>query len=65
MWECEQLVIMSREYCNWLIKAKDLNCLAPWHSKDYNAIKATSQQVNTGFASLRAAAKNKKQKPLM
>lgn len=59
MWESEQLVSMSREYCNWLAKGTDVNCLSPWHSEKYNVIESTSSQVKSGFASLRAAAKNK------
>jgi len=59
MWESEQLINMSREYCNWLIKARDLDCQSPWHTKGYNVIEATVTQVTSGFASLRAAAQNK------
>jgi hypothetical protein len=59
MWESEQLVNMSREYCNWLIKARDINCQSPWHSEKYNVIEATSTQVTSGFAALKAMAQNK------
>ena len=62
MFESESLIMMSREYCSWLIKASDLNCQSPWHSETYNAIESNATQVNAGFKALMARAK-KKNKP--
>ena len=36
-WECEQLIMMSREYCSWVSKSKDKNCLSPWDHPDYTS----------------------------
>lgn len=37
-WECDQLIMMSREYCSWLIKGADKFLNSPWHVDDYDPI---------------------------
>jgi hypothetical protein len=47
-WECEQLIKMSRSYCNMLSKAKDINCPAPYQEgfDDADSLQAMRDRVN-------------------
>lgn len=29
-WQADTLILMSRAYCSWLSKGKDINCFSPW-----------------------------------
>ena len=31
-WQCELLILMSRTYCVWLNKGKEMDCFSPWDS---------------------------------
>lgn len=57
-WECDQLAMMSREYCGWLNKSKDRNFLSPWDHADYDPIEENRKRVNEQMKALRSARNN-------
>jgi len=54
-WESSQLIMMSREYCSWLIKAEDKYLEAPWHDKDYDPVVANRMRNAEKLKKVKAA----------
>ena len=59
-WESESLIAMSREYCSWMIKAKDKHFISPWHHEDYDPIAANRLKVERQVKAMKEARKNMK-----
>lgn len=54
-WESEQLIMMSREYCNWLFKAKDRNYPSPWDDEGYDPLIENRKRIEKQCAERRAS----------
>lgn len=59
-WESNQLIMMSREYCSWGIKAKDKHCVSPWNHPDYDAIAENRLKVEKQIKAMKEARKSMK-----
>lgn len=53
-WESEQIIMMSRNYCNFLQKAKDPNCSSPYseHSDDFDEVEDMRERVDSTWDSI-------------
>lgn len=63
-WEAEQLIMMSRDYCGYLDKAKKFHCPPPYQEgiSDEEAVEAMRERVARQWASFENGFKNKKVK---
>lgn len=39
-WECDQLRLMSIEYCSWLRKGQSPSCASPWNHPEFDELNA-------------------------
>ena len=63
-WECEQLIMMSREYCSFINKSKERHYPSPWDHEDYNALEANRARVIKQAQAMRTATNNADTQPL-